>query len=128
MGCNFELGDDFEKCEYLIDEYEDLLIEEQAQKKKKNLIKKNDKDKEDLKFKIKEMLEYINKNVDNLAQIDKLQRLNEKYQVLLAFNFNINIINNNNNKLFLMDNFQYAQYFLFFVVAHIFYEFINRFR
>ena len=84
MGCNFELGDDFEKCEYLIDEYEDLLIEEQAQKKKKNLIKKNDKDKEDLKFKIKEMLEYINKNVDNLAQIDKLQRLNEKYQVLLA--------------------------------------------
>jgi len=84
MGCNFELGDDFEKCEYLIDEYEDLLIEEQAQKKKKNLIKKNDKDKEDLKFKIKEMLEYINKNVDNLTQIDKLQRLNEKYQVLLA--------------------------------------------
>ena len=128
MGCNFELGDDFEKCEYLIDEYEDLLIEEQAQKKKKNLIKKNDKDKEDLKFKIKEMLEYINKNVDNLAQIDKLQRLNEKYQVLLAFNFNINIINNNNNKLFLMDNFQYVQYFLFFIIAHIFYEFINRFR
>ena len=84
MGCNFELGDDFEKCEYLIDEYEDLLIEEQAQKKKKNLIKKNDKDKEDLKFKIKEMLEYINKNVDNLTQIDKLQRLNEKYQVLLS--------------------------------------------
>ena len=84
MGCNFELGDDFEKCEYLIDEYEDLLIEEQAPKKKKNLIKKNDKDKEDLKIKIKEMLEYINKNVDNLAQIDKLQRLNEKYQVLLA--------------------------------------------
>ena len=84
MGCNFELGDDFEKCEYLIDEYEDLLIEEQAQKKKKNLITKNDKDKEDLKFKIKEMLEYINKNVDNLTQIDKLQRLNEKYQVLLA--------------------------------------------
>ncbi len=84
MGCNFELGDDFEKCQYLIDEYEDLLIEEQAQKKKKNLIKKNDKDKEDLKFKIKEMLEYINKNVDNLTQIDKLQRLNEKYQVLLA--------------------------------------------
>ena len=84
MGCNFELGDDFEKCEYLIDEYEDLLIGEQAQKKKKNLIKKNDKDKEDLKFKIKEMLEYINKNVDNLTQIDKLQRLNEKYQVLLA--------------------------------------------
>ena len=84
MGCNFELGDDFEKCQYLIDEYEDLLIEEQAQKKKKNLTKKNDKDKEDLKFKIKEMLEYINKNVDNLAQIDKLQRLNEKYQALLA--------------------------------------------
>ena len=84
MGCNFELGDDFEKCQYLIDEYEDLLIEEQAQKKKKNLIKKNDKDKEDLKFKIKEILEYINKNVDNLSQIDKLQRLNEKYQVLLA--------------------------------------------
>ena len=84
MGCNFELGDDFEKCQYLIDEYEDLLIEEQAQKKKKNLIKKNDKDKEDLKYKIKEMLEYINKNVDNLTQIDKLQRLNEKYQVLLA--------------------------------------------
>ena len=68
----------------MIDEYEDLLIEEQAQKKKKNLNKKNDKDKEDLKFKIKEMLEYINKNVDNLTQIDKLQRLNEKYQVLLA--------------------------------------------
>ena len=32
MGCNFELGDDFEKCEYMIEEYEDLLADEKKQK------------------------------------------------------------------------------------------------
>ena len=86
MGCNFELGDDFEKCEYMIEEYEDLLADEKKQKIEKQFLKKSEKEKtkEDLRFKIKEKLEYINKNIENLAQIDKLQKLNEKYQILLA--------------------------------------------
>ena len=32
MGCEFDYGDDFEKCECLIEEYEDLLCKEQTDK------------------------------------------------------------------------------------------------
>ena len=84
MGCNFELGDDFEKCQYMIDEYKELITEEQTQKFENKINKKIIKEKDDLKLKIKQMLENINNYVEGLAQIDKLQKLNEKYQILLA--------------------------------------------
>jgi hypothetical protein len=32
MGCQLDFGDDFEKCQILIDEYEDLLCKEQSEK------------------------------------------------------------------------------------------------
>ena len=81
MGCEFDLGDDFEKCQLMIDEYEYLVKEEPSTDKNyKNL----EEEKDHLKQKIREKLEFINKNVDGLAQIDKLQKLNEKYQLLLA--------------------------------------------
>ena len=88
MGCSFELGDDFEKCQYLIDEFEEILTNEKIEKvdkKNKNKNKINyEKEKEDLKLKIKEMLETINNNLEGVAQIDKLQHLNERYQTLLT--------------------------------------------
>lgn len=31
MGCEFDYGDDYEKCEYLISEYEDLLCKEKTE-------------------------------------------------------------------------------------------------
>ena len=37
-----------------------------------------------IKYKIKFKFNQFNKNIENLAQIDKLQKLNEKYQILLA--------------------------------------------
>ena len=49
----------------------------------------NEQAKEDLKVRIKEVLETINDNLEGVAQIDKLQSLNEKYQTLLADESNI---------------------------------------
>ena len=83
MGCSFELGDDFEKCDYMIGEYEDLIAKEQTEKFDNKIKTKITQEKEDLKFKIKEMLENINSYVDGVAQIEKLQKLNENYQILL---------------------------------------------
>ena len=84
MGCEFGYGDDFEKCEYLLSEYEDLLCREQTEKSDKNKNKKRKQEKEELKTNIKDMLEMINKKVTGIAQVDKLQKLNEKYQILLT--------------------------------------------
>ena len=54
-------------------------------------IKTNDKKKEgyiqskaELKIKIRNLLEKINQKATAISQIDKLQKLNEKYQVLLT--------------------------------------------
>ena len=84
MGCELNYGDDYEKCEYLISEYEDLLCKEKAENSDNNSNKKIKQEKEDLRTNIKDMLEMINKKVTSLAQVDKLQRLNQKYQVLLT--------------------------------------------
>ena len=45
---------------------------------------KLEKAKEDLKDKIRQKLEYINNQADNLVQVDKLQKLNQKFQLLLT--------------------------------------------
>ena len=84
MGCEFNYGDDYEKCEYLISEYEDLLCKEKAENSDNNSNKKIKQEKEDLRTNIKDMLEMINKKATSLAQVDKLQRLNQKYQILLT--------------------------------------------
>ena len=89
MGCSFELGDDLEKCQNLIDEFEELLVNEKTRKIENKEKINNEQAKEDLKVKIKEVLETINDNLEGEAQIDKLQSLNEKYQTLLADESNI---------------------------------------
>jgi hypothetical protein len=84
MGCELDFGDDFEKCELLIDEYEDLLCKEQSEKIGNKKDSKINQEKEDLKKNIREMLESINNKAIGLAQVDKLQKLNQKYQILLT--------------------------------------------
>ena len=84
MGCELDFGDDFEKCENLIDEYEDLLFKQQTEKLVDKKEQKINKEKEELKNNIKEMLEIINNKAIGIAQVDKLQKLNEKYQILLT--------------------------------------------
>ena len=84
MGCSFDLSDDFEKCQLLLAELEDLLDSEQTDKLKYKKNEKHQKEKEELKIKIKTKLEYINDNLEGVAQIDKLQKLNRKFQNLLA--------------------------------------------
>ena len=84
MGCDLDFGDDFEKCQLLIDEYEDILCKEHVEKLNDKKEQKNTQEKEDLKKNIREMLETINNKATGVAQIDKLQKLNEKYQILLT--------------------------------------------
>ena len=84
MGCDIDFGDDFEKCEHLIDEYEDLLFKQQSEKLVDKKDQKINKEKEELKNNIREMLENINNKAIGIAQVDKLQKLNEKYQILLT--------------------------------------------
>ena len=84
MGCSFDLGDDYEKCQILIEEYEGLLENEQMEKIDEKNKEKVEKAKEDLKDKIRQKLEYINNQADNLVQVDKLQKLNQKFQLLLT--------------------------------------------
>ena len=84
MGCSFDLGDDFEKCQLLIEQYEELLENEKKEPMNKKNKEKDEKAKEDLKSKIKDKLEYINNRAENLIQIEKLQKLNERFQFLLT--------------------------------------------
>ena len=84
MGCSFDLGDDFEKCQLLIEQYEELLENEKKEPMNKKNKEKVEKAKEDLKSKIKDKLEYINNRAENLIQIEKLQKLNERFQLLLT--------------------------------------------
>ena len=84
MGCSFDLGDDFEKCQLLIEQYEELLENEKKEPTNKKNKEKVEKVKEDLKSKIKDKLEYINNRAENLIQIEKLQKLNERFQFLLT--------------------------------------------
>lgn len=84
MGCEIDYGDDFEKCQCLIEEYEDLLYNEQNEKLNEKKDKDKNQEKEELKKNIREMLESINNKATGLAQVDKLQQLNQKYQILLT--------------------------------------------
>ena len=84
MGCSFDLGDDFEKCQLLIDQYEEILENEKKEHMNKVNKEKVEKAKDDLKSKIREKLEYINNKADDLIQVEKLQKLNAKFQLLLT--------------------------------------------
>ena len=84
MGCDLDFGDDFEKCQLMIDEYEDILCKEHTEKINDKKEQKNNQEKEELKKNIRDMLETINNKAIGIAQIDKLQKLNEKYQILLT--------------------------------------------
>ena len=84
MGCSFDLGDDYEKCQLLIDQYSELLENEKKKEINNENKEKIEKVKDDLKCKIKEKLEYINNKADSLVQIEKLQKLNENFQLLLT--------------------------------------------
>ena len=95
MGCELDFGDDFEKCELLIDEYEDILYKGKTEKLDENKKEKNKEEIEELKGKIRDMLELINQKANGISQIDKLQKLNQKYQILLTEESIIIQINNN---------------------------------
>ena len=84
MGCELDFGDDFEKCELLIDEYEDILYKGKTEKLDENKKEKNKEEIEELKGKIRDMLELINQKANGIYQIDKLQKLKQKYQILLT--------------------------------------------
>ena len=84
MECELDFGDDFEKCELLIDEYEDILYKGKTEKLDENKKEKNKEEIEELKGKIRDMLELINQKANGISQIDKLQKLNQKYQILLT--------------------------------------------
>ena len=84
MGCELDFGDDFEKCELLIDEYQDILYKGKTEKLDENKKEKNKEEIEELKGKIRDMLELINQKANGISQIDKLQKLNQKYQILLT--------------------------------------------
>ena len=84
MGCDFGFGDDYERCSDLIDEYQFLLDLEENEKMSDKKLEKHNKTKEDIKGKIRTMLEEINQKANGVSQIDRLQKLNEKYQTLLT--------------------------------------------
>ena len=84
MGCNFHVDDDYERCEDLIEEYKYLLDKEDNRKVNKIKKEEHNKEKENLRAKIKNLLEKINEKAEEIAEINQLQRLNQKYQILLT--------------------------------------------
>lgn len=84
MGCGLTFGNDFEKCDSLIDDYEYLLEREEDMKLTGEKLENHNREKENLKEKIRELLESINQNITGIGQIDRLQRLNQKFQDLLT--------------------------------------------
>ena len=84
MGCDFSFGDDYEKCGILIDEYQYLLEIEEDRKLTDKKLEKLRQSKDDIKSKIRKLLVSINDKAYGISQIDKLQKLNEKYQNLLT--------------------------------------------
>jgi hypothetical protein len=68
----------------LIEQYEELLENEQMEIIDEKNKEKIEKAKEDLKVKIRRKLEYINNQTESHVQVDKLQKLNEKFQLLLT--------------------------------------------
>ena len=84
MGCGFGYEDDFEKCDSLINEYEYLLDLEETEKYTAKKLERHNELKEEIKSKIRSTLESINEYANDFTQIDRLQKLNEKYQSLLT--------------------------------------------
>ena len=84
MGCDFSFGDEYEKCGILIDEYQYLLEIEEDRKLTDKKLEKLRQSKDDIKSKIRKLLVSINDKAYGISQIDKLQKLNEKYQNLLT--------------------------------------------
>ena len=84
MGCDFSFGYDYEKCGILIDEYQYLLEIEEDRKLSDKKLEKLRQSKDDIKSKIRKLLVSINDKAYGISQIDKLQKLNEKYQNLLT--------------------------------------------
>ena len=84
MGCDFSFGDDYEKCGILIDEYQYLLEIEEDRKLTDKKLEKLRQSKDDITSKIRKLLVSINDKAYGISQIDKLQKLNEKYQNLLT--------------------------------------------
>ena len=84
MGCDFSFGDDYEKCGILIEEYQYLLEIEEERKLSDKKLEKLRQSKDDIKSKIRKLLVSINDKEYGISQIDKLQKLNEKYQNLLT--------------------------------------------
>ena len=84
MGCGFGFGDDCDECENLIDEYQYLLELEEDMKVKESKKEKHNQMKDIIKKKIRDLLIKINENATGIFEIDKLQKLNEKYQDLLT--------------------------------------------
>ena len=60
MGCDFSFGDDYERCQILIDEYEYLFELESNMKVNEKNIDKHNQTKDDVKNKIRNLLEKIN--------------------------------------------------------------------
>ena len=85
MGCEMDFGDDFEKCQDLIDEYEDLLCKQQTEKLVDIKDQKIKEEKEELKNNIREMLENINNKAKGIAQVDKLQQQPHSHGSPLSF-------------------------------------------
>ena len=84
MGCGIGFGDDYEKCEILLDEYAYLIDLESNMKVNDKKLEKHNKEKDTVKSNIRQLLEKINQNANGFSQIDKLQKLNEKYQNILT--------------------------------------------
>ena len=84
MGCDFSFGDEYEKCGILIDEYQYLLEIEEDRKLTDKKLEKHNQTKDDIKSKVRKLLFSINEKAYGISQIDKLQKLNEKYQNLLT--------------------------------------------
>lgn len=84
MGCDFNFGDDYERCGLLIEEYQYMLELEDNKKISDKKLEKHNQSKQNIKNKIRNLLETINNKATGISQIDKLQRLNEKYQSLMT--------------------------------------------
>ena len=84
MGCFTGFGEDYEKCEILLDEYAYLLDLESNMKISDKKVDKHNQEKDKIKGNIRMLLLKINQNAIGISQIDKLQKLNQKYQNLLT--------------------------------------------
>ena len=86
MGCGNALKNPYERCAFLLREYELVLRKRKDlfNNKKEGEQKKIDRNVKDYKTKIYENLDKINKNLKTEIEIKKLKELNQLFQVLLT--------------------------------------------